>query len=671
VVEDAVALRSETSGRSRAVIENVSPEIDAGRFPIKRTLGERVTVEADVFADGRDQLAVLLCHRQATQARWIEVPMEPLGNDRWRAEFVVEALGAYCYTVIAWVDRFSTWRHDLVRREDANDAQRALGIGAVLIEEAAGNAPAAERKTLLEAAGRLVGEDPLEQRLAFALSDALPDLMARYAERRCVSTYARELEVTVDREMARFSAWYELFPRSTYDGASRHGTLQQVEQHLPYIADMGFDVVYLPPIHPIGETHRKGPNNALDASPEDPGCPWAIGSKAGEHTSIHPELGTMDDFRSLRETAAGLGLEVALDLAFQCSPDHPYVHLHPEWFRRLPDGSIQYAENPPKKYEDIYPFDFESEDWEALWQELKGVVEFWIEQGGLRIFRVDNPHTKPFAFWEWLIGDIKTRYPETIFLAEAFTRPKVMHRLAKLGFTQSYTYFTWRNTKREIIEYVTELTTSKSREYFRPNLWPNTPDILHEYLQFGGRPAFMSRLVLAATLGANYGIYGPAFELLEATPRAPGSEEYLDSEKYQIRNWDLSQSGHLGDFVARVNRIRRENAALHYDWNLRFHAIDNEQVIGYSKVTDDMKNIIFVVVSLDPNYVQSGFVEVPIEAWGIEQDQAYQVHDLLSGARYLWHGSRNYIELDPQRAPAHIFRVRRRIKREQDFDYFM
>ena len=494
--------------------------------------------------------------------------------------------------------------------------------------------------------------------------------MTKYPDRELATTYVRELAVTVDRPKARFSAWYEMFPRSCAPEAGRHGTFEDCEALLPYVAEMGFDVLYFPPIHPIGRTHRKGKNNVPAAGPDDPGSPWAIGSAEGGHTAVNPQLGTLEDFHRLVAEAEKHGMEIAVDLAFQCTPDHPYVKEHPEWFRWRPDRTVQYAENPPKRYEDIYPLNFETEKWQELWNELKGVVLFWIEQG-VRIFRVDNPHTKPFHFWEWLIGEVRQDHPEVIFLAEAFTRPKVMYQLAKLGFTQSYTYFAWRNTKWELTQYFTELAQTEVREYFRPNLWPNTPDILTEYLQMGGRPAFMVRLILAATLGANYGIYGPAFELCENQPKEPGSEEYVDSEKYEIKNWDIASPGSLADFIGRVNRIRRENSALHGDWSLRFHSTDNDQLICYSKQTEDLSNIIVVVVNLDPHHNHSGWLELPLDPLGIDPQQPFQVHDLLSDARYLWQGNRNYVELDPRIVPAHIFRLRRRIRTEHDFDYFM
>ncbi|MGE5276837.1 MAG: alpha-amylase family glycosyl hydrolase, partial [Acidobacteriota bacterium] len=495
-------------------------------------------------------------------------------------------------------------------------------------------------------------------------------LIDRYADVADATTHPRELSVVVDRERARFGAWYEMFPRSASPEAGRHGTLRDCEALLPYVAAMGFDVLYLPPIHPIGRAQRKGRNNAPRPAAEDPGSPWAIGGSEGGHTSIHPELGTVEDFRRLLASAADHGLEVAVDVAFQCSSDHPWVRDHPQWFRRRPDGQIQYAENPPKKYEDIYPLDFETDDWRALWEELKNVVLFWVSQG-VRILRVDNPHTKPFAFWEWLIGEVKRPFPETIFLAEAFTRPHVMYRLAKLGFTQSYTYFAWRNTAPEITDYFRELTRPPVSEFFRGNLWPNTPDILTEYLQLGGRAAFVSRLVLAATLGASYGIYGPPFELCERLPREGGSEEYLDSEKYQIRHWEREQPESLKDLIARVNRIRRDNPALHGDRRLRFHGCDNPQLLCYSKTTEDHDNVVLVAVNLDPHHTQSGWVDLETAELGIAPGETYQVHDLISGARYLWSGSRNYVELDPQVAPAQVFRVRRHLRTERDFDYFL
>jgi starch synthase (maltosyl-transferring) len=494
--------------------------------------------------------------------------------------------------------------------------------------------------------------------------------MRKYPDRRFATRYDRELIIVVDPYLGRFSAWYELFPRSTSPIEGKHGTLADCQERLPFIAEMGFDIVYLPPVHPVGEKFRKGRNNSPTAESGDVGSPWAIGGTEGGHKSIHPDLGDLDDFRKFVAHASELGLKVALDIAFQSSPDHPYVQEHEDWFRKRPDGTIQYAENPPKKYQDIYPFDFESTHWSAMWKELKTVFDFWIEQG-IQIFRVDNPHTKAFPFWEWTITEIKKAHPEVLFLAEAFTRPKIMYRLAKLGYSQSYTYFPWRNTKWELTTYLTELTKTDVREFFRPSQWPNTPDILTEFLQTGGRAAFMIRFLLAATLGASYGIYGPAFELFEGRAVRHGSEEYLDSEKYQLRHWDWKSNDSLRDLITVVNRVRRENVALQSDWSLEFHPVDNDQLICYSKQSDDGTNLIVVVVNLDPYHKHSGFVDLPLERFSIDVAHPYQAHDLLTEARYLWSGHRNYVELDPASVPGHILKIRRRLRSESDFEYFL
>ncbi len=662
----------EPEGRRRVVIEGVTPSINGGRFPIKRVCGEQVIVEADAFCDGHDDLHCILCYRREDATAWDEVAMEPLGNDRWRGIFTVSHIGVYRYTIIAWIDRFSSWCHALTKKVQADqDVAIDLRIGAELVQRASVRASGAAAQqlrtwaTMLQEDGRGV-----EERVQIALGQALGAAMQDHPDRSLATTYSQELAVVVDRQKARFSTWYEMFPRSCASKSGHHGTFKDCEARLAYVAAMGFDVVYLPPIHPIGSTHRKGRNNATVASADDPGSPWGIGSAAGGHKAVHPQLGTLEDFRHFIAKAQEYDIEIALDIAFQCSPDHPYVQHHPEWFRRRPDGTVQYAENPPKAYQDIYPLEFESDHWQELWQELKSVVCFWIEQG-VRIFRVDNPHTKPFRFWEWLIREVKHAFPEVIFLAEAFTRPKVMYNLAKRGFTQSYTYFAWRNTKAELMEYFTALTQTELREFIRPHLWPNTPDILTEYLQVGGRPAFMTRLVLAATLGANYGIYGAAFELCENRPREPGSEEYLNSEKYEIKQWDIDAPHSLKDFIARVNQIRRETPALHHDWCLRFHSVTNEQLVCYSKHTENHADVILVVVNLDPHHTQSGWVELSTEALDLPLDAHYQVHDLLSDSRFLWHGRRNFVELDPNVVPAHIFRVRRRVRTERDFEYFM
>jgi len=657
-------------GTRRAVIDRVEPEIDGGRFPIKRTVGETVTVLADVFADGHDVVSCRLLSA-AGEGAWTETPMEPLPNDRWRGSFRVEKLGRARYTVEAWVDRFKTWQRDFERRVEAEqDLAVPLAEGAALVREAAGRASGADARRLEAWAKTLEGDEALATRVDLALDPLLTETVNRHPDRSRAVRHPRELPVVVDPVLARFGAWYEMFPRSASPDPARPGTLADVEARLPYVAELGFDVLYLPPIHPIGRTRRKGPNNTLEARPEDVGSPWAIGNELGGHKAVDPALGTLEDFRRLVASARERGVETALDVAFQCSPDHPYVKEHPEWFRKRADGSVQFAENPPKKYEDIYPFDFESPDWRSLWAELESVFTFWIEQG-IRVFRVDNPHTKAFPFWEWVIGRLKSKHPELVFLAEAFTRPRIMYRLAKLGFTQSYTYFAWRNTSWEIRRYMEELTRTEVREYFRPNLWPNTPDILPEYLQFGGRAAFAVRFILAATLGASYGIYGPAFELGEGRAREPGTEEYLDSEKYQVRRWNLESGASLRELIARVNAIRREHPALQTDEGLRFHGSDNEQLLCYSKLAPETGDLVLVVANLDPHYKQTGWVELDLDALGIDATRPFQVHDLLSGGRYLWSGARNYVELAPDSLPAQIFKVRRRVRREQDFDYYL
>jgi len=658
-------------GRVRAVIDALLPAVDGGRFPVKCIAGESIAVEAHCFTDGHDKLRVVLCWGAVGASEPFEVEMAPQPNDVWLAEFTPPRAGRYRYTVVAWVDHFESWRDEFARRDEPADIRAALQVGAALIAAAAGRAAGSDAAILAEWAAQLRAEDggvgDGHARKALALDAARAGLVARYADRRLAAT--RSLELVADRTRAGFSSWYEMFPRSAAVEPGRHGTFRDVEARLPYLAEMGFDVLYFPPIHPIGRVNRKGTNNTLTAKTGDVGSPWAIGAAEGGHKDILPQLGTLEDFRELLFKARGLGIEVALDLAFQCAPDHPYVTAHPQWFKHRPDGSVQYAENPPKKYQDIYPFDFETEDWRALWDELKSIVDHWVAQG-VRIFRVDNPHTKPFEFWEWLITSVKRVSPDVIFLAEAFTRPKVMHRLAKLGFSQSYTYFTWRNTKQELTEYFTELALGTGRSYYRPNVWPNTPDILHETLQTGLRPVFSARLVLAATLAANYGIYGPTYELLESAPREPGSEEYRDSEKYQLRHWQVGNSDSLWSLAARMNRIRRENPALQSDHGLHFCAVDNDQLIAYLKIDAASSNVILTVVNLDPHQAQHGWVDLDVSALQLDAEQPYQVHDLLSEQRYIWRGRYNYVLLDPQRAPAHVFRLRRRLRSERDFDYY-
>ncbi|HMF93222.1 MAG TPA: alpha-1,4-glucan--maltose-1-phosphate maltosyltransferase [Vicinamibacterales bacterium] len=673
----------------RVVVERIEPQIDGGRFPIKRTVGETVDVSATIFADGHDALTAVLRdrHRQprlvpgpvpnpesqittpernpSPESRipteWRDTPMSMIapGTDRWTAQFDVVENGWHEYQIVAWPDRFLTWRRDLrVKWSAGQDVSVELLEGSLLIRDAANRAVAGDAGWLLSRAEQLIGSTPQADRLAAALGGDLAAIVTRYTD-RSRATESAVFRVWVDRMRARFGAWYEMFPRSAGPDPTRSGTFREACAEIPRVADMGFDVLYLPPIHPIGTSFRKGRNNALVAAPEDPGSPWAIGSRAGGHTAIDPGLGTLDDFDAFRREAERLGLEIALDLAWQCSPDHPWVLAHPEWFRHRPDGSIKYAENPPKKYQDIYPFDFECADWQALWHALLEVTRFWIDRG-VKIFRVDNPHTKTFGFWEWLIAEVHAEHPEVLFLSEAFTRPAPMRYLAKAGFTQSYTYFTWRNTKAELTEYFTELTASEVREYLRPNLFANTPDILHAYLQHGGRPAFQARLLLAATLGASYGIYS-GFELAEGQA-VPGTEEYADSEKYQFRKWDWNRPGHLEELIARVNQIRREHPALHSDRTLRFHATDNPELIAYSKATADGSDTILVVVNLDPLHMQHGHVEVPLDSLrvpgagpaGAPHDVTYTVRDLIDDVTYEWRGAWNYVRFDPEMRQGHI-----------------
>jgi starch synthase (maltosyl-transferring) len=621
----------------RAVIDHIRPAVDEGRFPIKRAVGETVDVRANIFADGHDVIAAVVQHG----GEEIAMNVVAEGTDEWAASFRVTRIGWDEWRVLAWVDAFLTWRRDLVKKHAAGeDLGLELLEGSILVREAAARAG---DEWLIAQADALSDAATVDDRVAVATGSELAATMARYAD-RSRATVSAPRRAWVDRERARVGAWYEMFPRSAGSDPHRSGTFREAATDLVRIADMGFDVVYLPPIHPIGVSFRKGRNNTPHAGPDDPGSPWAIGSDAGGHTTVDPALGTIDDFVAFRAEAERLGMEVALDLAWQCSPDHPWVREHPEWFRHRPDGTIKYAENPPKKYQDIYPFDFENEDWRGLWRALLDVTRYWIDRG-VRILRVDNPHTKTFGFWAWLIDEVHARHPDVVFLAEAFTRPTPMRYLAKEGFSQSYTYFTWRNTKQELTEYFTELTQTHVREYLRPNLFANTPDILHAYLQRGGRPAFEARLLLAATLGATYGIYS-GFEVCENRAVAPGSEEYADSEKYEFKKRDWARAGNIAELVREVNRIRRTHAALHFNDTLRFHETDNPEIIAYSKRTADEE--IYVVVNLDPHHMQHGFVDLAIDA------DAFVVRDLLDDTEYTWHRGLNYIRFDPEIRQGHI-----------------
>jgi len=645
----------------RVVVEHVRPSVDGGRLPAKAAVDQPLMVHADVFADGHDMLAAWVRHgAPGVRSRRIEVSMTAVGNDHWQALLTPERVGPWEFEIVGLVDAYSTWLRDLRTRIAAGqDVAVEFEVGALMAEQRlAGGAAlrAAERTTLSRLVDALRNASLSdEKKVAEASRLQTVALMQRTAD-RSAATVSGPYPLFVDRELGAFSAWYEMFPRSegAQDGVS--GTFRTAAERLPAIAAMGFDIVYLPPIHPIGHTFRKGPNNTLEHGPDDPGSPWAIGSEEGGHTAVHPQLGTLEDFDFFVARAAGNGLAVALDYALQCSPDHPWVREHPQWFKHRPDGTIRYAENPPKRYQDIYPIDFETTDREALWNALRDVVLFWIGHG-VTVFRVDNPHTKPIPFWQWLIACVQEKHPEVIFLAEAFTRPRVMQRLAKVGFTQSYTYFTWRNAKWEIEEYLRELSQTEMVDWFRPNFWPNTPDILHATLQQGGRAAFIARLVLAATAGANYGIYGPAYELMEHAPREAGSEEYLNSEKYEIKQWDIDRTDSIRTLIRRLNGIRKENPALQSDWSLKFHGIDNDQLLCFSKAQGE--NLILVLVNLDPHNVQSGWTNLDLNELELDDDESFEAHDLLGGGQYAWRGARNYVELNPHTLPAHVLRIRR------------
>ncbi len=649
----AAASTKPVNGRSRVVIEGVTPQIDGARFAVKRVVGDQIRVEADVFGDGHDLVRAHLLYRHISDAEWQAEEMKALGNDRWTASFPLERQGFYEYTVAGEVDHFLTWRSELKKRQDAaQDLDLPMKTGALLIEATAKRAAKEDAARL-----RTFAAEVRAGSVDAAFDDSLLEFEKRYSDTGMQTRYERTLRIWVDRERARFSSWYELFPRS-WGKPGQHGTLRDVAAQLDYVADMGFDVLYLPPIHPVGRSFRKGKNNTTDAKAGDVGSPWAIGAKEGGHLAILPELGSFNDLEYLIEQLRARKMELAMDIAFQCAPDHPWVTEHPEWFKKRADGSIQYAENPPKKYQDIYPLDFESSDWQGLWDALKEVFVFWAEKD-VRIFRVDNPHTKAFSFWEWVIAEVQNLYPDAIFLAEAFTRPRVMERLAKLGFTQSYTYFTWRNTKAELTEYMTELTKTSVAEYMRPNFWPNTPDILPFGLQTGGPNAFKSRLVLAATLSSNYGMYGPAFELGENARFKEGSEEYLNSEKYEIKPWNRDAPNSLRPLIARLNQARRAHPALQRNENLAFHFADNPQIIAYSKATADRADVVLTIVSLDPVNAQAGFITLDLGALGLRDGATFEVFDALANRGYRWQGSRNYVELRPYDVPAHVFHVRR------------
>lgn len=653
-------------GHKRVSIDNVTPQIDCGSYPIKRVINEEIKVTADIFTDGHDKVDAVLLYRKQSfgnekEQKWNEKRFQFLINDRWNASFSIPETGMYEYTVEAWVDHFSTWQYGLKKKYDAGQPIKTeLLIGAQMLEEAIQRGSGTEKKKLQAWAESLKRDGLEETSVNTALSHEVTELMYTTRDRTKAHRYDKVLKVLVERQRALFSSWYEFFPRSTSPIAGEHGTFKTSEAILPEIAKMGFDVIYLPPIHPIGRSHRKGINNATEAAPGDPGSPWAIGASEGGHKEIHPELGSMEDFQNLVNKANELGMEIALDFAIQCSPDHPYVKDHPQWFKWRPDGTVQYAENPPKKYQDVLPVNFETPDWENLWNELKSIVEFWIDKG-VRIFRVDNPHTKSFIFWEWLIKEINQKHDGILFLAEAFTRPRIMEKLGKIGFTQSYTYFTWRNTKEEFIEYLNQLTKTEMREYFRPNFWPNTPDILPISLENKNEPSFLIRLLLAGTLSSNYGMYGPLFEfgLNEAYP---GKEEYTRSEKYEVKHWDWTRTNNIKELITILNKVRRENIALQSTWNIEFCDTDNDNILAFSKISEDNSNRLLVVISLDHQYPQSGWIKAPLYKLGFKENQPYTVIDVLTGSKYYWENEWNYVALHPQGIPGHIFKIESTVK---------
>jgi starch synthase (maltosyl-transferring) len=642
--------------KTRVVIANVLPQIKNRNNPAKAAVNEEVLISADIFADGHDELFASVLVKHSTEKKWIEYQMEFQSNDRWAFNFIPGKTGRYQFKIQGWVNHFMTWQNGLIRKFNAQQPlEIEMQIGVQLVEQIIESVSKKDAGILKQWCSALANEERMEKAFKLALNEQVTVFMQKYRGADQVRFYPETLEIDVDRRRAAFSTWYELFPRSASERENMHGTFKDVKKLLPRIAAMGFDVLYLPPIHPIGKVNRKGRNNSLHVTANDPGSPWAIGNENGGHKSIHPELGTIKDFTALIKAANESGIELAMDIAFQCAPDHPYVKQYPQWFKWRPDGTVQYAENPPKRYEDILPFDFETEDWQSLWQELKSIIDFWIKQG-IFIFRIDNPHTKPFTFWEWLITSVKKEHPDVLFLAEAFTRPRIMEHLAKIGFTQSYTYFTWRTTKQEIETYLQELTNPEMRSYFRPNFWPNTPDILTSELVRGGENMHIIRLLLAATLCSNYGIYGPVYEFALAKA-SPGKEEYDNNEKYEIKKWDWNCETRICEIITLVNSIRKENLALQTTWNIQFIETSNEKIICFLKADFKTSNYLIVVINLDPHYTQSAIVKVPVKQLGLLPDASYKVNDLLSEDTYKWQGEQNYVELNPFEMPAHILRL--------------
>lgn len=643
-----------TYGLQRVIVEHVTPEIDAGRFYIKRVAGQTVEVEADVFGDGHDLVRARILYRREDDKDWQFTEMSLINNDRFTASFTVPVMGYYLYTVTGWLDHALTWHHGFVKKyEDGQDMTVELLIGANFLEQMITRASKTDAKAIRQLVKMFRDKKLYTTAVDQVLAEDILKYIHNYPDLSNATTYSRDLKVYVERAAAGFSSWYSFFPRSAAREAGKHGTFKDCEALLPRIAELGFDVLYFPPIHPIGYKFRKGKNNTVNAQPGDDGVPYAIGSEEGGHKAVLKDLGTLEDFKHLVKKAAQHGLEVAMDFAIQCSPDHPYVKEHPQWFVWRPDGTVQYAENPPKKYQDILPINFENEDWQSLWEELKSILFYWCDQG-IRIFRVDNPHTKSFNFWEWCIAEVQRVYPGTIFLSEAFTKPKVMKQLAKLGYTQSYTYYAWRNSKHELIEYMTELTQTEMKDYFRPNFWPNTHDINPYSLQSGNEAAFITRFFMAATLSSNYGIFGPVYELMYHEPY-PGKEEYMHSEKYEVRYWDWEQRNKLTSVISRVNAARKTNPALHVTNNIHFCEINNDAIIAYYKESHD--NRLLCVVNIDPYNRQSGFVKMPLHKMGLHEGDQISMFDIITGQYYTWSTEWNFVELDPYNMPMHMFRI--------------
>ncbi len=640
-----------TKGKTRVIIENVQPLVDGGLYPAKRTVGERVDVTAAIYGDGHDHIRAEVLYKKKEAPQWERVELTPTFNDEWKASFYVPEKGTYVYTLQAWVDHFDTWYDGFKKKANAKvDVKVELMEGAILLRTLGES-----NKDLISIARKLEDTQRYQAAIDYILGAEFANVVHENPLRENETKLNQEISIQVEHAKANYSAWYEFFPRSASLESGKHGTFQDCIRLLPRIAAMGFDVLYFPPIHPIGKINRKGKNNNVRSLPGEPGSPWAIGSDEGGHKSVLPALGTLEDFKKLIAESKKLGIDVAMDIAFQCAPDHPYVKEHPEWFKQRPDGSIQYAENPPKKYQDIYPFNFESDNWKALWEELRSVFFFWMEQG-VTIFRIDNPHTKPIPFWHWVIAEVQKQNPDVIFLSEAFTRPKVMASLAKVGFTQSYTYFTWRVSKQELIEYVNDLVYGPSRNYFRPNFWPNTPDILPYHLQNQGENSFILRYALAATLSSNYGVYGPSYEFYENTP-IEGREEYFNSEKYELRNYDWKRTNRMTDIMSLLNKIRKENAALQSTWNVQFCPIENSQIIAFLKATDDLSNIILVVANLDTNRGQSGYIQLPKERLKLTDKVNIKLHDLITDEHYTWTQDWNFVDLNPHKMPFHLFKL--------------